>query len=182
MSRLVARLVLVGSGLLVLLAAPGGATASCVMLPGGIEEQWQTSDVVFVGTVTATENMDRRALVDVEEIWKGGDLPAEVVVHGGPDDPGTMSSVDRTYIAGTRYVFAVMLVDGELQDNGCSGTVDASSIDLDAMRPTDTREPTTGDSGAGGIDLAGLAGPGLILGVIGGLVVLVVAATRRREA
>lgn len=177
-TRILSALGLVVAALLV----PAPASASCAILPGS-EDQWRTADSVFVGTVTAVENNARWAKVSVEEIWIGPDQAAEVIVRGGSEDVGTASSVDRQYEVGIRYLFAVMIVDGTLQDNACSGTTPVEVIDLDSMRPSDSR--TLGDAPEGpdpGLDLGRLAGPVLIVSVVGGLVLATVLLARRRAA
>ncbi|HEX4898600.1 MAG TPA: hypothetical protein VFV53_09620, partial [Candidatus Limnocylindrales bacterium] len=126
------------------------------------------------------------AKVSVDEVWTGPDQPAEVVVRGGPADQGTSTSVDRTYQVGVRYLFAVLVVDGNLEDNACSGTTQVDAIDLDAMRPDDVRTPDGGPVDAaessGGLDLGGLAGPVLLASVVGGLLLATVLLARRRAA
>jgi len=183
-SRLVRFATAVGLGLGALWA-PAAASASCVLLPDG-EELWRTADAVFVGTVVDVDNNARWAKVTVDEVWTGPDQPAEVVVRGGPADQGTSSSVDRTYLVGARYLFAVLVVDGNLEDNACSGTTQVDAIDLDAMRPDDVRAPNGGplDAGesSGGLDLGSLTGPVLLASVIGGLLLATVLLARRREA
>ena len=93
--------------------------------------------------------------------------------------------MDRTYIAGIRYVFAVLVVDGNLEDNACSGTTEVDAIDLDALRPADVRVPegaaTGATEGSPGVDLGGLAGPVLLASIVGGLLLATVLLARRRE-
>ncbi|HEX5829191.1 MAG TPA: hypothetical protein VFY23_16815 [Candidatus Limnocylindrales bacterium] len=115
------------------LARPSPALASCAGVPLGPDEAVLLGDVVFVGTVLRTENDGRWATVRVEERWKGSrDLPETVQVRGGPE-PGTATSVDRTFLPG-RYLFIVER-DGEgLTDSACSGTVPWSE-DLATLRP-----------------------------------------------
>lgn len=164
------------------LLVPAPASASCAVLPGS-EEQWKTADSVFVGTVIGVENNARWAKVSVEEIWIGPDQAAEVIVRGGSEDAGTASSVDRQYEVGIRYLFAVMVVDGTLQDNACSGTTPVEVIDLDSMRPADSRVPGAAPEAPDpGLDLGGLAAPVLIVSVIGGLLLATVLLARRRAA
>lgn len=175
--RLMATL-LVGLGAL---WAPATASASCAFVEG--QELWRTADAVFVGTVTEVGNNARWAKVTVDEVWRGPDQPVEVEVRGGPADPGTASSVDRTYEVGVRYLFAVMVVEGNLEDNACSGTTQVEAIDLDAMRPDEARGPseTAGTSGrADGLELGWLAGPVLATSIIGGLLLATVLLARRR--
>ncbi|MBF8290192.1 MAG: hypothetical protein HW391_1160 [Chloroflexi bacterium] len=162
--------------------APAGAAASCLIPPAG-DLGWQAADVVFVGTVTGVANGARWATVRVEEVWKGPDQPVDVVVRGGPEG-NTATSVDRTYNVGTRYLFAVSMEDGTLADNSCSPTTQADAIDLAALRPAEVRQPigAAPTPASGGLDLSGLAGPVLIVGIVGGLLVATVFLARRREA
>ncbi|MEW5990978.1 MAG: hypothetical protein AB1736_06485 [Chloroflexota bacterium] len=180
----VVRVATAGVAVLVALLAPGAASASCLPPVAG-EAPWASADVVFLGTVTSLANNDRWATVHVEEVWVGPDQPVDVVVRGGPEG-NTATSVDRTYLLGARYVFGVTVVDGQLQDNACSGTTLAEAVDLAAMRPADVRPPTGGGSdtvgAGGGFDLGGLAGPVLLVSVVGGLLLATVLVARRRES
>lgn len=177
----VARLAVAGVLALAAFSAPAGVLAKCVSpVPGQIP--WADATAVFVGTVTGLASGDRWATVKVEEVWRGPDQPAEVVVRGGPED--AMTSVDRTFVLGMRYVFAVTVDGGALLDNSCSGTTPADAIDLDAVRPAEIRQPGSSApvSTSGGLDLGGLAGPVAVVGIVGGLLLATVLLTRRREA
>lgn len=160
--------------------APAGASASCAFVPDAA--QWATADAAFVGTVVNVENNARWAIVRVEEVWQGPDQPVEVVVRGGPEG-NAATSVDRTYTVGTRYLFAVWIVDGELSDSSCSGTTQADTIDLDVLRPADVRQPAgaTPESGGGGPEIGALLGPVVVVGVIGSLLLATVLVARRRD-
>ena len=173
----VAAAALLGVGML---WAPGQALASCAQLPS-VEAGLKLADAVFVGTVTSVANGDRWATVRVDEVWKGPDQPAQVVVLGGPGG-NVASSVDRTYVVGTRYLFAAGISDGNLVDNSCSATAPVDTIDLGAIRPADVRAPVGGvlSSRERGPDLAAVAGPVIVAGIVGGLLVLVVVLGRRR--
>lgn len=141
---------------LVGLLAPGAAAASCAEFPP-LEEHLAQAEVVFVGTVVSVTDEQRTALVQVEEIWRGPELPAEVTVHGGFPDLG-FTSADRSFETGVRYLFAPSLNEGRIEDNACTAT-QAWSDDLAAFRPTSTStpEPTPADqSGAGGVPVAAL--------------------------
>lgn len=175
------RLAIAGLLGLAALWAPAGALASCVPPAAGVAP-WAAADAVFVGTVTSLSNGDRWATVSVEEVWQGPDLPAEVVVRGGPED--AITSVDRTYAVGMRYVFAVMVDGGELLDNNCSGTTPVDAIDLEAARPAEIREPGRGATPPvdAGIDLGGVAGPLALAATVGGILAVTVLLARRREA
>ncbi|MES2210215.1 MAG: hypothetical protein V4515_08525 [Chloroflexota bacterium] len=162
--------------------APPGASASCAVQPGG-GVAWNTADAAFVGTVTSIANGARWATVRVEEVWKGPDQPIEVVVRGGPEGNAS-TSVDRTYAIGMRYLFAVGISDGTLVDSACSATTPADAIDLAAIRPADVRQPAGGSTSptGGGLDLGGLAGPVLVVAIVGGVLLAAVLLARRRDA
>lgn len=181
-TRPLARLMAVGLLSLAALAAPAGASASCALPPPGADP-WASADAVFVGTVTSVANFERWATVEVEEVWKGPDQPAVVVVRGGPEG-NTATSVDRTYAVGMKYVFGVLVSDGNLHDNSCSSTAPADAVDLDALRPADARAPIGGTikPNEDAIDLGAFAGPVAVVGVVGGLLVLTVMLARRRDA
>jgi hypothetical protein len=139
------------------LLVPAVASASCAM-PIPIEEAIRSAEVVITGTVTAVENDGRWATVEVHEIWKGPDLPATVIIRGGPG-PGSASSIDRTFTAGARYLFVAGL-DGQggLSDNACSATIEMAAGD-NALRPADFRTPAPVDPAPAGVDLGGLVAP-----------------------
>ena len=126
---LVPLLLAIGLGL----AGPSAALASCATAPRSAEDAVLFGDVVFVGTVLRTENDGRWPTVRVEERWKGArDLADTVIVRGGPE-PGTATSVDRTYLPG-RYLFVVTAPGGILTDDACSGTRPWTD-DLAVLRP-----------------------------------------------
>jgi len=114
---------------------PGAVLGSCAGVPQPPEEAVLFGDVVFVGTVLRTENQGRWATVRVEERWSGArDLPETVEVRGGPE-PGTASSVDRTFQPG-RYLFIVRQGGGFLVDDACSSTTPWTE-ELGSLRPAD---------------------------------------------
>ena len=149
---------------------PSAALADC-MMPAPVQEAAQTADIVFVGTVTETANRNSWASVAVEEVWRGPDQPASVVVKGGSGGD-MVSSVDRTFEAGTRYLFFPYRGDdGGLADNSCTNTTPWTA-DLAQVRPADARQPLGATPTDGGMDLGGLIAPlGVALLVGGGLLV-----------
>lgn len=162
------------------LIVPATASASCAM-PIPIEEAIQTAQVVMVGTVTSTESQGRWATVEVEEIWQGPDLPALVVVRGGPE-PGAATSIDRTFTAGARYLFVLGLDgQGNLTDNACSATTEIGVGDH-ALRPADFRTMSPEDGAAEGVDLSGIVGPGVVALLVAGLLLAVGLLARGRQA
>jgi hypothetical protein len=95
--------------------------------------------VAFVGAVTGLRNDGRTATFRVEEVWRGS-VNETVVVRGGP--PGNaMTSVDRFYEAGVRYLVVPYSATGDiLRDNACSSTQVYTSK-LDRFRPAGSSAP-----------------------------------------
>lgn len=122
------------------------AHASCAAPPPH-EDQYEQTELVFVGSVVATTNDDFWAEVRVEEVWKGPDLPPQVEVWGSDSHPGAVqgrTSVDRAYATGTRYLFFIRQVDGPpYRDNQCSPTTEYDPATHDRHRPGDARPPRT---------------------------------------
>lgn len=160
------RFLVVAALLLATTAIPQAALASCgpSIL---IDEAIANANVVLVGTVTDLSNENRWARVEVEEVWKGPDLPAVVVVRGGPE-PGVWTSVDRTYRA-VRYLFIVQFDGRVLTDSVCGKTAEWSD-NLLVFRPDDWRGPA-GAHGEGG-DEMGSIDPGAIAVPIAGVALL----------
>ena len=138
------RLLVVFGALAWLIPGAGTAYASCVE-PPPIGRAVDEGDIVFVGTVTAVTNSDRWATVAVEEIWKGGDIDPVVEIKAGPADPpgqiSAVSSVDRTFQDGERYLFFPYRTKfGTLRDSSCSNTT-RFTPELERFRPASAREP-----------------------------------------
>jgi hypothetical protein len=145
---------------LLVAALPGTAVASCIM-PPPLAESIRLAEVVIVGTVGATENRARWATINVEEIWKGPDLPPTVIVRAGPAGD-TFSSIDRTFDAGVRYLFLLGRDEqGGFTDNACSQTT-PWEVGLAALRPADFRPPTVIDGTADAGDPAELLVPAIV--------------------
>lgn len=112
-------------GLLAVLLLPVAAHASCaVQLP--LSESLAASSVVFTGTVVSVAGGDRIATVLVDEVWKGGDLPEQVEVRGGPGDPQSITSVDRSFMKGDKYLFVPINEAPPFEDNACTATQEYS--------------------------------------------------------
>ncbi len=131
--------------LLAALLSPGVATASCGEIPS-VAGSLTDTKVVFVGTVTSLENSRRWATVEVNEVWKGTGVPAEVEVRAGPKDPpgpsGVATSVDRYYKLGRQYLFFPFRGSGEIyRDNACTATT-RFKPDLESFRPAGVEDPT----------------------------------------
>ena len=171
-----------------LLGMPATALASC-REPPPIEEAMKSAEIVFVGTVTSTSNRDSWASVEIEEIWRGPDQPASVLVKGGPGG-NSATSVDRTFQAGAKYLFFPLVnPDGEplagqalaLTDNSCTSTT-VWSEDLLALRPSDARPPLGATEGESGFDFGAIVAPlGVALVVAAALLVVGLAARGRQS-
>ncbi len=122
-------------------AAPAGA--SCLG-PPSVDTSLRDADLAFVGTAVDVTNNGRWATFSVEEVWKGDPGGQVVEVRGGPGGQAA-TSVDRTYVSGTRYlVFArdpgahglsrAWGDDGRWEDGACSAT-QPYTADLDRFRP-----------------------------------------------
>lgn len=180
-ARGLGRLVSVVAVIAALVAAPAPAFADCQMAPP-IEEAVRTADLVFVGSVTAIADGGRSASVRVEEVWRGGEMPAEVTVLGGTEPAQPMED-DRTFEAGVRYVFFPFVVDGQLVDSICTAT--APWVEgFAAVRPADARTPLPSATGTASGPLAAVADlalPLLTALLIGGAAVAVAIVVSRRR-
>jgi hypothetical protein len=140
---------------LAMVSAPN-AQASCAM-PPGVEQAARAADVVFVGTVASTSNRDLWATVVVEEVWRGPDQPRTVLVKGGAGGD-MMTSVDRTFEVGVRYLFFPSPNADGFSDDACSSTMPWSD-ELLALRPEDARQPIGAAEPDPGSDVGGLVAP-----------------------
>lgn len=162
------------------LVVPASASASC-MMPIPVEQAIRDAQVVIVGTVTSTENMGRFATVEVHEIWKGPELPATVLVLGGAE-PGTVTSIDRSFTVGARYLFVAGLDgQGRLTDNACSATTEMGAGD-NALRPADFRTPTPVEASPEGLDVGGLVAPVVVVLLVAATLLGVGLLARGRQA
>jgi hypothetical protein len=163
-----------------LVVAPAPALADCQPAPP-IEEAVRTSEVVFVGTVTALDNGGRSATVQVEEVWRGGEMPPTVTVLGGTD-PGRAMEDDRVFEVGVRYVFVPFVIDGRLVDNVCTATT-AWVDDFAAVRPAGVQTPTRSAAPASGplSAIADLGLPILTALLIGGAALTIAVVIGRRR-
>lgn len=123
-------------------AFAAAAVASCaVQLP--LTQSLAASSVVFTGTVVAVDGGDRIATVLVDEVWKGEPLPEQVEVRGGPGDPQSITSVDRSFARGDKYLFVPINDTPPFQDNACTATREYSP-ELESSRPLDGSEAADG--------------------------------------
>jgi hypothetical protein len=147
------------------LAAPAPTFASCAIM-ADIRDAMTSADIIFVGTVTATANRDTWATVTVEDVWRGPDQPAQVLIKGGPAG-NAATSVDRTFAVGEKYLFFPYADPaGGISDNSCSSTR-VWSPDLAALRPADARaaQGVVAPVVENGFDVDGLLAP-LAVGVL----------------
>ena len=127
-------------GALAALWAAIPAEASCAG-PPVLSDQLDAAKVVFVGTVVSTTDGGRLARVKVEGIWKGPSLPVHVQVSGSPAaGSSAVTTVDRKYVAGQRYLFVPVNDQSPFQDNSCTATQPYTSS-LAAYSPADPRQP-----------------------------------------
>jgi hypothetical protein len=161
-----------------LLLTPAPALADCQVAPP-IEEAARTSALVFVGTVTAIASEGRSASVRVEEIWRGGEMPATVTVFGGTDPAQAMED-DRVFEAGARYVFVPFVIDGRLVDNICTSTTRWVD-DFAAFRPAGVQTPTPSAAAGPLSAIADLALPLLTAMLIGGAALAIAVVVGRRR-
>jgi LPXTG-motif cell wall-anchored protein len=102
------------------LAAP--AAASCMALPGTLEQRLKQADLVFVGSVTDTQGKGKVAFVNVESVWRGK-VPDRATVTGGEGGVSITTSVDREFTKARRYLFVPFDHKGDVfHDNGCTDT------------------------------------------------------------
>ncbi len=126
------------------------ASASCAE-PVRTEQALTEAPTVFVGTVSDIQFDGRVATFTVEDVWRN-EVPTTVVVTGGPSlaeleaaqaqGQDLVTSVDRTYLVGQRYLVASYGNEGPvLLDNACSVT-QPYQADLDQYRPASAHAPT----------------------------------------
>jgi hypothetical protein len=162
-----------------LLAEPATTLASCTMIPL-LEDAIKTADIVFVGTVVETANRNTWATVQVEEVWRGPDQPARVVVQGGPAG-NAATSIDRSFAVGVKYLFFPRANDaGALGDNICSNTTEWSA-ELAGLRPADARAPIGSTPPPAGFDVMSVAVPAGMALLVAGLLVGVGLLARGRD-
>ena len=126
--RYTAALVVAGVSVL---AFAGGDPAGASCAPAvGVADGITQADVVVVGTVTSARSADRVATIHVEEVWKG-EVGETFEVFGGPAAENALTSVDRTYEVGRRYLLFARepaahgnpaIFGGRYEDNDCSST------------------------------------------------------------
>lgn len=167
--RRAAALIVAAAAALAVLAGTEPAAADCVE-PPPLAQAVADAPIVFVGTAVEVDG-GSTARFQVEEVWAGPDL-RDVVVRGG-EGGGVVTSVDRSFVEGERYLVLPYADGADLRDNSCTST-QVWSEDLAALRPADARTvgATTDDAASADPDgssvlplaLAGLAATGLLVG------------------
>ena len=139
------------------------AYASCALPP-------VQSPHAFTGTVLSVESDGRVATVRADD-------GRTVTVIGGPGEPNTMTSVDRTYQVGVRYEFHPLNGRSPYRDNACTAT-----HKLNDQTPPTSAPPGVGAGGSTGEsqrDWSGLSGGLVALAALGVLGLGVVMLSRR---
>lgn len=175
-----------------LLAAPAVTLADC-MMPPSVAEALTNAEIVFVGTVTETSNRSSWATVEVEDIWKGPDVPAVVLVKGGPGG-NAATSVDRTFEVGVKYLFFPYVanatepalgrgidVEAGLADNSCTNTTPWVP-ELADLRPAGAHAPIGAAPEASGFDVMSIAVPAGVALLVAGVLLGVGLLARGRDA
>ena len=137
------RTVLLGAVLWLTLGAPAGA-AVCPSL-GPLRERIADARTVFVGTVQSVTDGNRDAAVRVEKIWIGDVLPEMVEVRSSPEEPNLITSTDRAWERGTRYLFVLADASPPFTDDSCSATTPYTD-DVAALEPAGVVAPNDGRS------------------------------------
>lgn len=124
------------------------AAASCAP-PLPYEQAFEEARNVFVGRVVSVSNARRWARVEVEDVWKGPELPAVVEVRAGPKDPPgpgrVATSADRHYRTGRRYLFFPYRGNGAVFADDACGRTTVFRPELERLRPVtivETPAPT----------------------------------------
>lgn len=148
------------------LAFPVTASASC-SVPVDPAKALAAAPIVFVGTVRTIGDYNPAAVMTVDEIWKGTNLPTTVTEYGsGPSDAPALSG----WVEGERYlVFPITDANGDLHEAECSPT-SVYQPAFDKLRPANAHPPqgppTSGVPGSTPIAAIFLAI--LVLGSLGG--------------
>jgi hypothetical protein len=177
--RHAARTVLLAASILLaailqLTATAPAAYAACSTPVDQVAAMRQAS-TVFVGHVTAVEDISRKATMRVLEIWKGGDIGTEVVVNGSVAGTPQIGVDDRVYTAGATYLVVPFGSRSPFLDEACSGTTLYSPTGLipaqyhEALGASEPRipgaaaAPAPADDSGGGPSLYMLGGAGAVI-------------------
>lgn len=155
---------------LAVLLPVGAALALCAVDERSLEQQIDEAEVVFVGTVVGVRDQQRTASFEVHDVWKGPEMDRQVVVQGGPGDPNTATSVDRSWHMGHRYLVIPYIEGGRLADSICSPTRVwedrfAAARPADDVPADDVRQPDAEVTIADEAVAAATSTPWIIVGV-----------------
>lgn len=170
----------------VVVASAGPAAADCAQDDRPLEQQLDEAEYAFVGTATEVTNRGRTATFEVDEVWArptdGATVGSQVVVHGGPDEPNSASSVERTFETGVRYLVFPHVEDGRFTDDICTPTTTWSE-ELGDARPATAQEVDGDLDGESDLVATATSTPWIIIGVsvLVGLVAVALVSARRRE-
>lgn len=104
------------------IVGPAGAAHAQCGPTLAIEESLLRTEVAFIGRVVDRSNLDRTAVMEVLEIWKGGRLAQFVTVNGGPEDIDQFTSIDRSWLLGQIYLVVPANSRSPFRDSLCSAT------------------------------------------------------------
>ena len=161
--------------------APPPAHAVCTTQPDLVTAM-QRADTVFIGRVATVEDLNRVVTMDVREVWKGRDLPAQVVVSGAISGLPRVTADDRTYLPGQTYIVVPLGSRSPYLDDACSGTRlfppsggNIPALYQDAIGTAVARFPgganiAEPEAPGGGLNLALAGGGALALVVVSGIV------------
>lgn len=126
------------TGLATLLLMPP-ASASCVGISSK-QDAVANAKIAFVGEVVDTTNHARTARVRVDSVWRGARIPRHVIVRGSPATGNALTSVDREYVKGRKYLFVPYKRQARaiFLDNMCSPTSEYSA-EVAGDAPSTTR-------------------------------------------
>lgn len=109
--------------------------AACLGSSDPLAKVISQAGVVFVGTVASVDRTHEVAQFDVEEIWRGPNLPESVPVNGGGMPP-------YRWQIGLRYLVIPAVTDrGELVVRGCWPPTSVYRPEFDALRPANAHPP-----------------------------------------
>jgi len=110
--------------------------------------------VAFLGTVASSTNDQQQALVRVESVWRGPQLPAEVAVESSVLPPPGVGIEDLAiFIPGTRYLFLPENTGQPFKFGGCGGPTEYTSA-LDRYRPGTAHSPLSASTVGDAVEIA----------------------------
>lgn len=102
--------------------APASAAHAQCAPEQTVEESLAAADTAFVGKVVDRSNLDRTAIFQVLEVWKGRRLSTHVTVKGGPENVNQRTSIDRSFLLGQIYLIIPANSRDPFTDSLCTGT------------------------------------------------------------